>query len=141
MEPRERVQIFRERHGRWNQSKLLEGELMPSLCFSCIVGFRNRWLCLRRSGRPRRRNIGWNAEHRKHLERAVAHLAPRLTKVHSYIANHNRSSGGLEESCQKIVQMPGFTNLVAKTVGFHVLIGGQPGSGSDVHSVAECECH
>jgi len=47
---------------------------------------------------------------------ALSRFAPRITKVNVYIADHNGPNGGIDESCQIIVQMPGFTNLVAKTV-------------------------
>ena len=62
----------------------------------------------------------WNAELREYLERrllfALSRYAPKITKVNVYIADQNDPKGGIDKSCQIIVQMPGFTNLVAKTV-------------------------
>ncbi len=63
---------------------------------------------------------GWNAELREYLERrllfALSRYAPKITRVNVYIADHDGPKGDIEKSCQIIVQMPGFANLVAKSV-------------------------
>lgn len=64
--------------------------------------------------------LEWNAELRDHLERRLLFALPRfdqkISKVNIYVADRNGPKGGIDKSCQIIVQMPGFTNVVAKTV-------------------------
>ena len=65
-------------------------------------------------------SLEWNAELRDHLERrllfALSRFDPKISKVNIYIADHDGPRGGIEKSCQIIVQMLGFSNLVVKTV-------------------------
>lgn len=64
--------------------------------------------------------LEWNAILRDHLERrllfALSRFDQKISKVNVYVADHNGPKGGIDKSCQIIVQMPGFTNVVAKTV-------------------------
>lgn len=65
-------------------------------------------------------NVEWTQELKDHLERrlrfALSRFAPKISKVNIYVADHNGPKGGIDKSCQIIVQIPGLTNVVAKTV-------------------------
>ncbi len=64
--------------------------------------------------------VEWTTELKDHLERrllfALSRFAPKISKVNIYVADHNGPKGGVDKSCQIIVQMPGHTNVVVKTV-------------------------